>query len=80
VPSYFDARFPLPNPKQVASDYRLIWIGGGTEDIFFGGARAFAARLDAAGIPNVFREYPGAHVMPVFRLELNDLLPRLFRD
>jgi hypothetical protein len=32
-------------------DYRLIWVGCGSEDIFFGGAKAFAERLKVAKIP-----------------------------
>jgi enterochelin esterase family protein len=75
----FEVRFPLPDPKMVARDYRLIWIGSGTEDIWFNGTKAFSERLTAAGIPHVYREYPGTHAMPVFRQELNDVLPRLFR-
>jgi len=75
----FDVRFPLPDPKVIARDYRLIWIGSGTEDIWFNGTKAFSERLTAAGIPHVYRDYPGTHVMPVFRQELNDVLPRLFR-
>ena len=81
VPASFDSRFgqALVNSDRIARDYRLIWVGCGSEDIFFGGAQAFAARLDAAKIPHTFRTYGGAHVMPVFRHELADLLPLLFR-
>ena len=80
VESSFEERFPLADPRRLAADYRLIWIGGGSDDIFFGGAKAFASRLASAGVPHVFKEFPGAHVMPVFRHELNDLLPRLFKE
>jgi len=75
----FDTRFPLQNPKRIASEYRLIWLGTGTEDLWYKGAKAFAARLTANGVPHVYREYRGAHVMPVFRQELDDVLPLLFR-
>jgi len=60
-------------------EYRLIWIGCGSEDIFFNGAKAFAERLKLAKIPHTFREFPGPHAMPVARLELTELLPLLFR-
>jgi enterochelin esterase family protein len=79
VPPSFDARFPLQDPKRMASDYRLIWVGTGTEDTFYNGAKAFAGRLAANGVPHVYKEYRGAHVMPVFRQELDDVLPLLFR-
>jgi enterochelin esterase-like enzyme len=81
VPNSFDNRFgpALANSKAVARDYRLIWVGCGSEDIFFGGAKAFAGRLQAANIPHVFRQFAGPHIMPVFRQELAELLPLLFR-
>jgi enterochelin esterase-like enzyme len=79
VPSSFDARFPLSNRPSTSKADRLIWIGAGAQDIFFGGAKEFSARLQAAGLPHVFREFDGAHVMPVFRRQIEDLLPRLFR-
>ena len=63
----------------VSRQYNLIWVGCGSKDIFFGGAQAFAAKLKAAGIPHDFREFSGPHVMPVFRRELVELLPKLFR-
>ena len=46
----FDGRFPLQDPKRIASDYRLIWLGTGTEDVFYKGAKAFVARLTANGV------------------------------
>ncbi|HET9706566.1 MAG TPA: hypothetical protein VFP85_21145, partial [Vicinamibacterales bacterium] len=59
--------------------YRMIWVGSGTEDIFHDGAKAFVARLGANQLPHVFKEYRGAHVMPVFRQELEDVLLLLFK-
>jgi enterochelin esterase-like enzyme len=81
VPSSFANRFgqALAQAKAVSRDYRLIWVGCGSEDIFFDGAKAFAGQLQVAGIPHIFRQYDGAHVMPVFRQELAELLPLLFR-
>jgi enterochelin esterase-like enzyme len=57
----------------------MIWVGSGTEDIFHNGAKAFVARLTANQVPHIFKEYKGAHVMPVFRQELDDVLPLLFK-
>jgi enterochelin esterase-like enzyme len=56
----------------------LIWFGSGTNDIFYGGNKAFSAKLTTAGIPHDFYELPGYHVLPVFRRELIALLPKLF--
>jgi enterochelin esterase-like enzyme len=79
VPSSFEARFPIADPKRTANEFRLIWLGIGSDDIFYDGAKAFAARLAAKGVPHVYKEYRGGHVMPVFRQELDDVLPLVFR-
>lgn len=79
VPSSFDSRFGPVLADNKIRDYRLIWVGCGSEDIFFDGARAFAARLSSAKIPHVFRQFPGPHALPVARQELAELLPLLFR-
>ena len=77
--SSFDARFGPALTATHIRGYRLIWVGCGSEDIFFGGAKAFTERLKSAQIPHIFREFSGPHAMPVARQELADLLPLLFR-
>jgi enterochelin esterase family protein len=80
VPASFDSRFgPALARQDIAKNYRLIWIGCGRDDIFYGGAQAFAQRLEAAKVPHTFRQFSGTHAMPVFREELVELLPKLFR-
>ena len=80
VPSSFDRRFGAAlAAAERLKGYKLIWVGCGSKDIFFGGAKAFAGRLESAGIPHTFREFSGPHIMPVFRQELAELLPLLFR-
>ena len=78
--SSFAARFGPALAATHLRNHRLIWIGCGSEDIFFGGAEGFAERLKSEGIPHVFRQLPGPHAMPVARLELAELLPLLFRS
>jgi enterochelin esterase family protein len=77
--SSFAARFGPALAGTHIRGYRLIWVGCGTEDIFFGGAKAFAELLKKERIPHIFREFPGPHAMPVARKELAELLPLLFR-
>jgi enterochelin esterase family protein len=77
--SSFDARFGAALKGTHVRDYRLIWVGCGSEDIFLSGAKAFAERLKSAKIPHIFRQFSGPHTMPVARLELAELLPMLFR-
>jgi enterochelin esterase-like enzyme len=81
VPPDFDNRFgaAIAAAGEVRRDYRLLWIGTGTGDTFYGGAKALASQLSDAGIPYQFLEIPGPHVMPVFRKQLVAVLPRLFR-
>src|SRR5439155_26201988 len=55
VPNSFVTRFrqTLTISKAVTRDYRLIWVGCGSEDFFFGCAKACAGRLESATIPDV---------------------------
>jgi len=43
------------------------------------GSRVFADRLQAAKVTHHWKEYEGAHQMPVFRHELVDFLQAIFR-
>jgi enterochelin esterase-like enzyme len=81
VPPDFENRFgaAFADAPRIRRDYRLIWIGSGTEDTFFGGAKALRSRLEAASIPHQSFDLPGPHVMPVFRKQLIELMPKLFR-
>ena len=81
VQNSFDSRYApwFTTPEARRGAYRLIWLGCGSEDIFLDGTKAFAARLEAAGIKHVFRQFNGPHSMAVARLELAELLPLLFK-
>jgi enterochelin esterase family protein len=72
----FDSALGRPD---ISRNYRLIWVGCGDADRVCGGSRVFAQRLEAANVPHTWREYSGAHQMPVFRRELVDFLQVLFR-
>ena len=75
-----DERFgPALARPDISRNYRLIWIGCGTADNICRGSRSFAQRLEAAKVAHTWREYSGAHQMPVFRRELVDFLQVLFR-
>lgn len=77
----FEDRFgkALADPAKTRRDYRLIWFSCGADDVFSGGNRTLAAKLAAAGVPHTFREVAGGHTAPVFRRQLAELLPLLFR-
>ena len=76
----FEDRFGLAfrNPRQFVG-YRLIWFGCGDQDIFFGGNQKLVDKLRSAQIRHKFVEFSGGHAMPVFRRQLVELLPQLFR-
>jgi enterochelin esterase family protein len=77
----FEDRFGrvLADPARLRRDIGLIWFACGADDLFAGGNHAFAAKLTAAGVPHTFRQVAGGHVAPVFRRQLVELLPLLFR-
>lgn len=81
VQNSFETRFApwFTTPEARRGAYSLIWLGSGSEDVFLDGTKAFAARLEAAGIKHVFRQFTGPHSLTVARLELAELLPLLFR-
>jgi enterochelin esterase family protein len=75
-----DQRFgPSLARSSVSRNYNLIWIGCGTSDNVCRGSQVFVQRLQAANVMHAWREYEGAHQMPVFRRELVDFLQALFR-
>ena len=75
-----DERFgPALARPDLSKNYKLVWIGCGSADAICRGSRVFAQRLEAAKVAHTWREYTGAHQMPVFRRELVDLLQTLFR-
>ena len=82
VPNSFDSRYApwFTTPEARRGAYRLIWLGCGSEDVFLDGTKAFAARLETAGIKHVFRQFDGPHSMTVARRELAELLPLLFKS
>jgi enterochelin esterase family protein len=80
VASSIDYRFgPVLSRQDLAKTYKLIWIGCGREDGFYPGAQALVQRLEVTKVPHIFRQFSGAHVMPVFRQELEEVLPKMFR-
>jgi enterochelin esterase family protein len=81
VPPDFENRFgtAFVDAPRIRREYDLIWIGSGTEDTFYSGAKALRSRLETVGIPHQSFDLPGFHVMPVFRKQLIELMPKLFR-
>ncbi|MBI5769302.1 MAG: hypothetical protein HZA93_16020 [Verrucomicrobia bacterium] len=72
------------NPERAATankDYKLIFVGSGTEDTAINGARASHTAMTEKGINHIFSEDPGyGHDYQIWRIYLHRLLQKTFRD
>jgi enterochelin esterase family protein len=69
----------LANPARVNANLRLLWISCGKQDFLYRANQDFVKTLNEKGIKNSFHETEGAHVWSVWRKNLNDSAPVLFR-
>jgi enterochelin esterase family protein len=67
-------------PADVNRALKLLWVSVGREDFLYQSNRQFAEQLKAAGIRLTYRETDGAHVWSVWRKNLNETAPMLFRE
>jgi enterochelin esterase-like enzyme len=71
----------LADPAKTNKDYKLIWVGCGTDDALVNGCRAFDRLLTDKGINHEYTESPGyRHDYQVWRIYLHTVLPKLFRE
>jgi enterochelin esterase family protein len=71
----------LADPTKTNKDYKLIWIGCGTDDALINNCRTFDRLLTDKGITHEFTESPGyRHDYQIWRIYLHTVLPKLFRD
>lgn len=72
------------NPERSATankDYKMIFVGSGTEDGAINGARASHAAMTEKNIKHIFSEDPGyGHDYQIWRIYLHTLLQKTFRD
>jgi enterochelin esterase-like enzyme len=75
----FDGKFA--DASSVNKNFKLLWLGVGTEEQdFYTGIKHAADTLKASGVHLVFFESKGtAHEWQTWRRSLNDFAPRLFR-
>jgi enterochelin esterase-like enzyme len=74
----FDADFPTLDAK-ASQQLRLLWIACGTDDGLIGINRKLREWLKAKGIQHTDIETPGAHTWMVWRRNLSNFAPLLFR-
>lgn len=71
----------LADPERTNKDFKLIWLGCGTDDNAINGGRALDKVFTSKGIYHEWVESPGyRHDYQIWRIYLRDLLPKLFRD
>jgi enterochelin esterase-like enzyme len=78
IPDDFDKDFPGLDAK-ANQQIRLLWIACGTEDRLITVNRKFREWLKAKGIQHADIETPGMHTWMVWRRDLAEFAPQLFR-
>ena len=78
IPEDFDKDFPTLDSK-ANQQLRLLWVACGTDDRLMDVNRKFRGWLASKGIQHVDIETPGAHTWMVWRRNLADFTPLLFR-
>jgi enterochelin esterase-like enzyme len=68
----------VADSKKVNSQYKLVWVGCGTDDTLFNSVQAFSQMLDASGVKHTWRESDGAHTWLNWRRYLAEVAPQLF--
>jgi enterochelin esterase family protein len=64
--------------KKVNGEYKVLWVGCGTDDTLFKSVQAFSGMLDADGVKHTFRVTDGAHTWLNWRRYLVEVAPLLF--
>jgi enterochelin esterase-like enzyme len=68
----------LADTKKVNGEFKLVWVGCGTDDTLFKSVQAFSQMMNASGVKHVFRETDGAHTWLNWRRYLAEVAPQLF--
>jgi len=73
-----DLKELVADSRKVNGEFRLLWVGCGTDDTLFQSVQAFSQMLDSGGVKHVFRETDGAHTWLNWRRYLAEVAPQLF--
>ena len=69
------------NSTVVNGNLKLLWIAmGAKEDIAYNNCHIMLGRFNEIGIKYTYYEYPGGHTWPVWRNNLYNFAPLLFRN
>lgn len=73
--------FMKNNTDMINSNIKQFWIAmGGKEDIAYKNCQIMTGKLNELGIHHTYSEYPGGHTWPVWRNNLYNFAPLLFKD
>jgi enterochelin esterase-like enzyme len=71
----------IADPAKTNKNYKMIFIGSGTEDTAVNGGRTMHKALTDAGVKHTWSEDPGyGHDYQIWRVYLNRLLQQTFRN
>jgi enterochelin esterase-like enzyme len=73
-----DLKELVADTRKVNGEFKLVWVGCGTDDTLFQSVQAFSRMLDSNGVKHVFRETDGAHTWLNWRRYLAEVAPQLF--
>jgi enterochelin esterase-like enzyme len=72
--------FMKKNADKINSSVKLFWVSvGGKEDIAYNNCQLMIKKFDEMNIKYVYSEYPGGHAWPVWRNNLFNIAPLLFK-
>ena len=72
--------FIQKNIDMIKSNLKLLWIGiGGREDIAYNNCQAMCSKFKEMDIKYIYDDYPGGHAWPVWRHDLYEIAPLLFK-
>lgn len=67
------------DPAAINRRLKLLWVSCGREDFLYESNRQFNDVLSSRGIKATFQDFSGRHVWSIWRHNLNDAAPLLFR-
>ncbi len=73
--------FMKNNADKINNNLKLFWLSqGGKEDIAYNNGQIMLGKLDSLNIKHTYYEYPGGHTWPVWRNDLYNFAPLLFKN
>jgi enterochelin esterase-like enzyme len=82
-PALSDPHYALMKEKATAinNNLKVLWVAmGGKEDIAYNNCKIMLSKFDEMNIRYSYSEYPGGHTWPVWRNNLYNFAPLLFKE